>query len=68
LVYHPLALRCEIRSRKDVLAAARRGDRCKEQVLRDNSHSPQDSAARVSAKETLPVFQVRYRTAVTAFM
>jgi len=50
------------------LAATRRGDRCKEQVLRDDSHSPQDSAARAAAKETLPVFQVRYRTAVTAFM
>jgi hypothetical protein len=68
LVYHPLALRCEIRGRKGLLATAARSDRSKKQVLRDDSHSVKDNVARAAAKEALPLFDARYRTAVTAFM
>jgi hypothetical protein len=66
---HPLAVRCEIGSRRGLLAAARRSDRSKKQILRDDSHSPKHNAVCAAAKETLRLFfETCYRTAVTAFM
>ena len=57
LLDHPLALRCEIGGRRDLLAAAGRSDRSKKQVLRDDSHSPKDNASCAAAKETLRLFR-----------
>jgi hypothetical protein len=68
LLDHPLALRCEFGSRRSLLAAARGSDRSKKQILRDDSHLPEDNAACAAAKETLRLFETCYRTAVTAFM
>jgi hypothetical protein len=68
LFHHPLALRCEIRSGRGLLAATRRSNRSEKQILRDDSHSPKDSAACAAPKEALRLFETCYRTAVTAFM
>ena len=65
---HPLALRCEIGGRRNLLPAAGRSNRSKKQVLRDDSHAQKDNASCSAAKESLRLFETRYRTAVTAFM
>jgi homoaconitase/3-isopropylmalate dehydratase large subunit len=69
LLDHPLALRREIGSRRDLLAAAGRSDRSKKQILCDDSHSSKDKAACAAAKGAgvVDLRRLSYRIAA-AFM